>query len=62
MVSVDCILIFILSMSVKALEMPCAVVAEALSPRAWDLRPDDLLSPLHLMCDLRNPNLSGIKF
>ena len=58
MVSVDCMLISIVSASVKALEMLCAVAAEALAPRAWDLKPDDLLSPLCLMCDLRNSNLS----
>ena len=28
--------------------------AEALAPQAWDLKPDNLLSLLHLMCDLRN--------
>ena len=43
-------------LSVEALEMSCAVVAEALAPRASDLKTDDLLSPLHLTCDLRNPN------
>ena len=61
MVSVDHMLISILSVSVEALEM-CAEAAETLAPQAWDLKPDDLLSPLHLMCDLRNPNLSCIQF
>ena len=34
MVSVDCMLISILSVSVEALEMSCAEAAEALVPRA----------------------------
>ena len=55
MVSVDCMLFIILSVSVKAVKMFCA---EALAPRAWKLKPEDLLSPLRLMCNLRNPNLS----
>ena len=46
MVSVDCMLISILFMSVEALEMLCAQAAEALAPQAWDLKPDNLLSPL----------------
>ena len=58
MVSVDCILISILSLSVDALEMLCTVVAEALASRACNLKADDLLSFLRLMCNLRNPNLS----
>ena len=62
MVSVHPILIIILSVSVEALEMSCAEAAEALAPRVSDLKPDDLLSSLHLMCDLRNPNLSCIQF
>ena len=61
MVSVDRILSSILSVSVETLEMLCAVVAEALALRAWDLKADDLLSPLCLMCNLRNPNLSCIQ-
>ena len=52
MVSVDHMLISILSVSFEALEMSCAVVAEVLAPRAWDVKDDDLL----------NPNLSCIKF
>ena len=55
MVSVDCMLISILSMSVEDLEMLCAGAAEALAPRPWDLKPDDLLSPLHLICDFSYP-------
>ena len=58
--SVDRMLIFILSMSVEALEMLCAEVAKTLAPWAWDMKPDDLLSPLHLMCDLKN--LSCVQF
>ena len=61
MVSVDCMLISILSLSVEALEMSCAVIAEAPAPRACDLKADDLLSPLHLMCNLRNPSLSCVQ-
>ena len=61
MVSVDHMLISMLSVSVKTLEMLCALVAEALAPRAWDLRSNDL-SPLRLMCDLRIPKLSCIQF
>ena len=59
--SVDCMFIFIPSVSVEALEMLCAVVAEALAPQAFDLKTDNLLSPLQLMCDLRNPILSCIQ-
>ena len=55
-------LISILSVSVEALEIMCAETAEALAPRSLDLKPDDLLSSLHLMCDIRNPNLSCIQF
>ena len=61
MVSIDCKLISILSVSVEALEMLCAVVAEALAPLVCDLKADDLLSPLCLMYGLRNPNLSYIQ-
>ena len=61
-VSVDCMLISILSMSVEALEMLCDEAAEAVAPLACDLKPDNLLSPLHLMCGLRNPNFSCIQF
>ena len=61
MVSVDRMLISILSVLVEALEMSCAVVAEALAPWAYNLKADDLLTPLHLMCDLRNPSLSFIQ-
>ena len=53
-VSADRMLIWMLSVSVEALEMLCT---EALAPWGWDL-----LNPLHLMCDLRNPNLSCIQF
>ena len=51
MVSVDQMLISILSVSVEALEMS---YAEALAPQAWDLKPKDWLSPLHLMGDFRS--------
>ena len=52
-----CMLISILSVSAEALEM-CAEAVAALAPRAWDLKPDDLLSPLHLMCVSKKLNLS----
>ena len=39
--SVDHMLISILSVSVKALEMSCAKAAEALAPLTWDLKSDD---------------------
>ena len=55
-----CMLISVLSVSVVALEMSCAEAAETLSPWAWYLKPDDLLSPLQLICDFRNPNLSCV--
>ena len=42
MVSVDHILISILSVSAEALEISCA---EVLAPRSWDLKPDNLRSP-----------------
>ena len=58
-VSVDHMLISILFMSVEPLEMLCA---EALPPRAWDLKPNNLLSHLRLMYDLRNPNIFCIQF
>ena len=61
MVSVARMLISILSVSVEALEMLCVVVAEALAPQACDLKADRLLSPLHQMCDFRNPSLSCIQ-
>ena len=38
----------------------CCVLTQ-LKHWAWDLKPDDFLSPLRLMCDLRNPNLSCIQ-
>ena len=59
MVSVVCMMISILSVLVEALEM---LYAEALAPRACDLKPDDLLSTLCLMWNLRNQNLSCIQF
>ena len=61
MVSVDCMLISILVVSVEVLEMSCPVVAEALALWTCDLKADELLSLLHLMCDLGNPNLSCIQ-
>ena len=62
MVSVDCMSMSILSVSLEALEMSCAVAAETEATRARNLKPDDLLHPLNLMCELKNPNLSYIQF
>ena len=62
MISVDRMLISMLSVLVEAHDMSCAVIAEALAPQAWDLNTDNLLSPLRQMCDLMNPNLSCILF
>ena len=62
MLSVDRMLISILPVLVEALETSCAVVTKALAPQAWDLKADDLMSPLYLMCNLRDPNLSCIQF
>ena len=59
MVSVDCMLISILSVLVEALEISCPEAAKALALWAWDLKPDDMLN---LICKLRNPNLSCIQF
>ena len=61
MVSVERMLKSMLSVLVEACDMLCAVKA-VLTPRAWDLNPDDLLRPLSRMCNLINPNLSGIQF
>ena len=60
--SVSCMLISMLSVSVEACDVSCAVVAEALAPRALYLNPYALLSPLHQICNLGNPNLSCIQF
>ena len=62
MVSVDCMLISIVSVSVEALEMLSAIAAKTLASWAWHWMHDDLLSPLHLMCEVRNRNLSCIQF
>ena len=59
--SIDCMVIYILFIPVEVLEMSCVVVAKALASLACDLKADDLLSHMHLMCDLRNPNLSCIQ-
>ena len=62
MVSVDRMLISMLSVSSQALDMWCADAAEAPRPLACDLNLDELLSPLHQMYNPRNPNLSCIPF
>ena len=54
----DCMVISILYMSVEALEMSCAETVGALAPRARDLKPEDLLSLLYLMCIFKKLNLS----
>ena len=51
-------LILMLSLSVEPLEMLCAEAAVALAPLAGNLKPGDLLSPLHLMCVFKKLNLS----
>ena len=58
----DSMLISILSMLVEPLEMLCAEAADALAPQVWDLKAEDLLSPLHLMCVFKKLNLSRIQF
>ena len=51
-------LISILSVSVELLEMLCVEAEGALAPQAGDLKFEDLLSPLHLMCVIKRLNLS----
>ena len=46
MTSVDRMLISMMSVLVEALDMLCAEAAESLTPRAWNLNPDNLLSSL----------------
>ena len=43
-------LISMLSMSVEILEMSCAEAVDALTSQARNSKPEDLLSPLCLMC------------
>ena len=40
-------------MLVEPLQMLCAEAADALAPGDRNRKPDDLLSPLHLMCILK---------
>ena len=42
--------ILLLSVSVEPLEMSCAEAADALAPQSKDLKAEDLLCPLCLMC------------
>ena len=44
------------SVSVEPLEILCAEAAVALAPLPWDLMPEYLLSPLHLMCVFKKLN------
>ena len=53
----DLMLISILSVLVEHLEI-CAEAADALASWARDLKPEDLPSPLHLMCVFSKLNLS----
>ena len=48
----------LISMSVEILEMLCCKTANSLASQAGDLNPDNLLSPLHLMCIFKKLNLS----
>ena len=57
-VTEGCIVIFIQSVLVEPLEMLCAEAVDALAPQAGDLKAEDLLSPLHLMCIFKKSNLS----
>ena len=43
----------VLSMSVQTLAMSCAEAVDALAPQTGDMKPDNLLSQLHLICDFR---------
>ena len=52
----------ILSMLVESVEMSCAEAADALAPRAGDLKAEDFLSPFHLMYIFKKLNLSWIQF
>ena len=54
----DGMLISIQSASVEPLEMLCAEAIDALAHCTRDLKPEDLLSPLHLMCVFKKLNLS----
>ena len=47
-------------MSVEPLDMSCAEAVDALAPRVGGLKPEDLLSPLHLMCVFKKLNLSRL--
>ena len=57
MVVFDGMVISILSMSVKLLEISCAEAVDALAPWAGDLKTEDLLSPLCLLCVFKKLNL-----
>ena len=54
----DRTLISILSMSVEPLEMLCSEAVVALAPRAGDLKAENLLSLLRVMCVFKKLNLS----
>ena len=54
----DHMLISILSVLGEPLEMSCAEAADALASQAVKLKPEDLLSPLCLMCVSKKLNLS----
>ena len=54
----DRMLISMQSMSVEPLEMLCVEAVDALAPLAGDLKAEDLLSALHLICFFKKLNLS----
>ena len=53
-----CKLISILSMSVGPLVISCSEAVVALDPLVGDLKAEDLMSPLLLMCVFKKLNLS----
>ena len=60
--SICSMLISILSMSVEALEMLSAEVGDELVPQARNLKPDDLMSPLCVICVFKKISLFNIQF
>ena len=58
----DHMLISTLSVLVETLKMSCAEARNALAPWARDLKAEDLLSPLHLICVFKKLNVFRIQF
>ena len=54
----DLMLISIISVLFEPLEMTCAEATNALASWAGNLKAEDLLSPLHLMCVFKKLNVS----